>query len=549
MKLNLYTKHCQNTLFFKNKVGLFLFFVFLFLSCHNKENAGHHKVFRFNQHNSITSLDPAFSKSQANIWVVNQIFNSLLQLDDSLNIKPCLAKYYTVSDDGLTYTFHLRNDVFFHEDDCFGKSKTRKLIANDIKYSFERILDANLSSPGSWVFKGKVAENQPFVVENDTTFILKLSKPFRPMLGILTMQYCSIVPKEGIETYGKEFRNHPIGTGPFKIKKWLEGQGVFLTKNEKYFEKDENGNSLPYLDGVKVSCIPERKTAFLELITNKLDYLFGLESSYVNELITPYGELVPAQREKLNFIKAPYLNTEYIGINMAQNNPALANKKVRQAMNYAIDRKKMLKALRNSVGKPAIGGFTPIGLPSFDATKTKGYTYNPDKARLLLEEAGFPNGNGLGEISLNTSNDYADICTFLANEWSKIGIKVNIDILEAATLREMMTKGQASFFRASWIADYPDAESFLAVFYSKNPAPPNYTRFQNAHYDALYEASLAENNDKKRYEIYQKMDNILLEEAPIIFLFYDELASFSNKNVDGLSKNAMNLLTLKRVKK
>jgi oligopeptide transport system substrate-binding protein len=112
-------------------------------------------------------------------------------------------------------------------------------------------------------------------------------------------------------------------------------------------------------------------------------------------------------------------------------------------------------------------------LPSFDAEKVKGFAYNTDKARLLLEEAGFPNGKNLPEISLNTSNDYADICTFLANEWSKIGIKVNIDILEAATLREMMTKGQATFFRASWIADYPDAESFLGVFYGKNPAPPN----------------------------------------------------------------------------
>lgn len=538
---------------FMKKVLLFLFvlglIIFANLSCQKNKDNKNYKVFRFNQHNAITSLDPAFSKSQANIWVVNQLFNSLLQLDDSLNIKPCIAKSYEISDDGLIYTFILRNDVYFHDDDCFGSEKTRKVNAADIKYSFERIIDANLSSPGSWVFKGKIAENEPFLVKNDSVFILNLAKPFRPMLGILTMQYCSIVPKEAVDAYGKDFRSHPIGTGPFKYKKWLEGQGVFLAKNDKYFEKDKNNNPLPYLDGVKVSCIPERKTAFLELITNKLDYLFGLESSYVNELITSYGDLVPAQREKLNFIKAPYLNSEYIGINMAQNNTALANKKVRQAMNFAIDRKKMLKALRNSVGKPAIGGFTPLGLPSFDATKTKGYSYNPDKARLLLEEAGFPNGKGLGEISLNTSNDYADICTFLANEWSKIGIKVNIDILEAATLREMMTKGQASFFRASWIADYPDAESFLGVFYSKNPAPPNYTRFQNSTFDALYEASLEENNNEKRYELYHKMDNILLEEAPIIFLFYDEVSSFTPKNVQGLSKNAMNLLTLKYVKK
>ncbi len=527
---------------------IFFISIFLNLTCGNKETAKPSNVFRFNQHNAITSLDPAFTRSQANIWVVNQLFNSLVELDDSLNIKPCLATHYEISNDGLVYTFHLRKNVVFHENPCFKNIKTRAFVAADVKYSFERILDVAVASPGSWVFKGKIADNEPFSAPNDSTFVLKLAKPFRPMLGILTMQYCSIIPHEAVEFYGKDFRSNPVGTGAFCFKKWLEGQGVFLTKNAHYFEKDSEGANLPYLDGVKVSCIPDRKTAFLELIVNKLDYLVGLEASYVNELVTPYGELVPAQREKLNFTKAPYLNTEYIGINMAKTGTALSQKKVRQALNFAIDRKKMLKALRNSVGKPAIGGFTPLGLPSFNATKTKGYTYDPDKARLLLEEAGFPNGKGLATISLNTSNDYADICTFLANEWSKIGIKVNIDILEAATLREMMTKGQADFFRASWIADYPDAESFLGVFYSKNPAPPNYTRFENAAFDQLYEAALAENNDEKRYELYQKMDNILIEEAPVVFLFYDEIASFTPKKISGMSKNGMNLLTLKRVK-
>jgi oligopeptide transport system substrate-binding protein len=531
------------------KILYLLAFAFLTFTCKNEDKNTTTKVFRYNQHNAITSLDPAFCRSQSNIWMVNQMFNSLVQLDDSLNVKPCLAKRYEISADGLVYTFHLRNDIFFHDDDCFLGIKGRKMVAEDVKYSFSRIIDNSVASPGSWVFKGRVSEENPFVALDDSTFQVHLSRPFRPMLGILTMQYCSVVPKEAIEKYGKDFRSHPVGTGAFQFKKWLEGQGVFLIKNNTYWEKADDGTALPCLDAVRVSCISERKTAFLELITNKLDYLFGLESSYVNELLTPRGELIPAQAERLNFIKAPFLNTEYIGINMQQNNIALSNKKVRQALNFAVDRKKMLKALRNSVGKPANSGFTPLGLPSFDAQKVKGYDYNPDKARLLLEEAGFPNGKGLPEITLNTSNDYADICTFLANEWSKIGVKVNIDVLEAATLREMMSKGQASFFRASWIGDYPDAENFLGVFYSKNPSPPNYTKFANPEFDRLYDLALAENNDEERYDLYQKMDKILLEEAPVIFLFYDEIASFTPKNVSALYPNAMNLLTLKKVKK
>ena len=547
-KIRTFAEH-TSTHIMKTTTTLLLLLFCLIFACKNEEKTSAAKVFRYNQHNAITSLDPAFCRSQSNIWCVNQMFNSLVQLDDSLNVRPCLSKTYEISTDGLVYTFHLRNDVFFHDDDCFSNKKGRKMVAEDVKYSFERILDNAVASPGSWIFRGKVAENQPFVAKNDTTFELHLLKPFRPMLGILTMQYCSILPHEAIEKYGKDFRSRPVGTGAFCFKKWLEGQGVFMQKNTNYWEKDAQGNALPYLDGIKTACITERKTAFLELITNKLDFLTGLESSYVNELLTTRGDLIPAQAERLNFIKAPYLNSEYIGINMQQNNVALTNKKVRQALNFAIDRKKMLRTLRNGVGKAASSGFTPMGLPSFDAEKVKGFAYNPDKARLLLEEAGFPNGKGLPEISLNTSNDYADICTFLANEWSKIGVKVNVDILEAATLREMMSKGQASFFRASWIADYPDAESFLGVFYSKNPSPPNYTRFSNAEYDRLYEASLGENDDTKRYDLYHKMDAILLEEAPVIFLFYDEVASFSPKNVSNLKPNAMNLLTLKGVQK
>lgn len=527
-----------------------IFIIFCSGSCADKNDKTPQNVFRFNQHNAITSLDPAFARSQANIWVINQIFNGLLQLDDSLNVKPCIAKDYTISPNGLTYTFHLRNDVFFHKDECFNTpEQTRKVNAFDVKYSFERLIDDQLSSPGSWVFKGKIANNNPFEVINDTTFVLHLAKPFRPMLGILTMQYCSVVPKEAIEKYQKSFRNHPVGSGAFQLKKWIEGQGVFLKKNDFYFEKRENGAPLPYLDGIKISCIPDRKTAFLELITNKLDFLTGLESSYVNELVTPYGELVPSQRANLKFYKTPYLNTEYIGINLSNANDFLKNKKVRQALNYAIDRKKLLKSLRNNIGKPASSGFTPIGIPSHDPKKVQGYHYNPDKARKLLTEAGYNNTSKIPTITLNTGNDYADICTFLANEWSKIGIKVNIDVVEAATLREMMSKGQTSFFRASWIADYPDAESFLGVFYSKNPAPPNYTRFNNATFDALYELALLENDDSKRYALYHQMDSILVDEAPVVFLFYDEIASFSLPNINGLNKNAMNLLTLKNTYK
>ena len=523
-----------------------------FTACsNNNDNENHKSVFRYNQINPITSLDPAFARNQSNMWAIQTLFDCLVDVDDSLQIVPALAKSWTISPDGLHYTFTLRNNVYFHNNTCFPNGKGRQMIAADVVYSFNRIIDSlTVNSPGSWIFKGRIAAKAPFEAPNDSTFVLNLAKPFRPMLGILTMQYCSIVPKEAIDYYQKDFRKNPVGTGPFRFKKWLENQGLFMIKNENYWDFDENGTRLPYLDGVRVAFMPDRKTAYLEMMRGKLDFMSGIESSVVNELLTVDGEMQPKHLGKLQLIKTPYLNTEYFGINMSL--PPFASplsiKKVRQALNYGFDRQQMLRTLRNSMGKPASNGFTPRGLPSFN-DKVMGYDYNPDKARRLLLEAGFKNGENLPPIKLMTNKDYLDLCTFISRQWEDLGIKTSVDVMESATLREMMTKGTAPFFRASWIADYPDAESFYTVFYSKNPAPPNYTRFKNAAFDELYESSLSENDDAKRYAIYQQMDAILIDQAPVIFLFYDESSRFAKADIEGLSRNAMNLLPLKRVKK
>jgi oligopeptide transport system substrate-binding protein len=536
----------------EHKLQALAFCIFLFAACGKQTDEKNNKsVFRYNQINPISSLDPAFARNQANMWAIQSLFDCLVEVDDSLHIVPSLAKSWDISANGLHYTFHLRDNVFFHNNACFPNGTGRRMVAADVVYSFNRIIDSvTVNSPGSWIFKDRVTKNQPFEAPNDSTFILNLEKPFRPMLGILTAQYCSIVPKEAIDKYQKDFRKNPVGTGPFVFKKWLENQGLFLVKNDNFWEYAADGTRLPYLDGVRVSFMPDRKTAYLEMMRGKLDYMSGIESSIANELLTADGEIQPKHLGKLQLIKTPYLNTEYLGVNMDFKNqtPPLSIKKVRQALNFGFDRETMLKTLRNSMGKPATSGFTPRGLPSF-SDKVLGYNYNPDKARRLLSEAGFPNGKNLPVIKLMTVKDYLDIATFMARQWEDLGIKTSVDVMENATLREFMTKGSAPFFRASWIADYPDAESFYTVFYSKNPTPPNYTHFNNATFDALYVSALSENDDAKRYAIYQKMDAVLIDEAPVVFLFYDESSRFARANFEGLSRNPMNLLPLKKVRK
>ncbi|MEJ6807123.1 MAG: ABC transporter substrate-binding protein, partial [Saprospiraceae bacterium] len=211
-----------------------LIFIVITFSCGSRQ-AREHKVLRYNQPNHITSLDPAFAKSQNNIWSVLHLFDGLVELDDSLNVSPAIAKSWLISEDGLDYTFYLREDVYFHENDCFSNS-FRKVVASDFEYSLTRLIDSKISSPGSWLFTDKIREERPFEAIDDTTFVLHLTRPFIPMLGILTMQYCAVVPQEGITYYGSEFAQNPVGTGAFKFKKWIANQALFLNRNDNYYK-------------------------------------------------------------------------------------------------------------------------------------------------------------------------------------------------------------------------------------------------------------------------------------------------------------------------
>jgi peptide/nickel transport system substrate-binding protein len=535
------------------KFILFIFFPAVILtSCNGCNPKQEEKLnfFRYNQASGLASLDPAFAKDQSGIWICNQLYNSLLQLDNQLNIKPCIAKSWEISEDGLTYTFHLRTDVKFHDNACFESGKGRMVNAADVVFSFARIIDPKTASPGAWIFNKDVDAVNPFTALNDSTFQLKLLRPFRPMLGILTMQYCSVVPKEAIKKYGADFRAHAVGTGPFMLKNWKEGTALILVKNPDYFEHDSAGEKLPYIDGIKVSFIDNKKTEFLSFKQKQIDFISGLDGSYIDEVLDENGNLKPELKEKFNLLKTPYLNTEYFGFLMKGEEKAnpLLNKKIRQAINYGFNRREMIKYLRKGVGHPAESGFTPYGLPSFDAVNVKGYTYDIAKAKQLLKEAGYVNGAGLPEIKLYTNETYKEFALYMSKQLEQLGLNVKIEIDNPSILREWMTQGKVNFFRGSWLADYPDAENYFAVFYSKNSSPPNYTKFNNADYDRLYENALAENDDAKRYEIYHQMERIIIEEAPVVPLFYDEVLRFSQKNIEGLEPNALNLLDLKRVK-
>ena len=596
----------------------------LLLSCGRSDSDSENlKIFKYNESAGILTLDPIYAKDLPHIWACNQIFNGLVAFDDEMNVVPAIAKTWNISDDGMTYTFILRDDVYFHKDECFvsktkdAKTKdaktqrhkdtkiesdseslrlcdsaTRKVVAQDFVYSFNRVLDRKLNSSGSWIFSNVYAFN----AINDTVLEIKLTQPFPAFLGILSMTYASVVPQEAVEYYGTEFGRHPVGTGPFKYQYWKEGVKLVFRKNPIYFEtvkdtetqrrKDAKIESdteslslcdsatirLPYLDAVSISFIVDKQVAFMEFIKGKFHFMSGIDARYKDELLTRDGQLRSEYENEIYLIREPYLNTEYLAFFLGDEDTLGKDRSLalRQAVSYSIDREKMLHYLRNGIGTPGNQGIIPAGLPGYEDAKTQrlkdskiesdsatlrlcdsatlniGYPYNPKKAEQLLKDNGL-----IGyELKLYTTQDYIDIAKFVQSALTEIGLNCKVEEMMPAALREKRANGNLPFFRSSWVADYPDAENYLSLFTTNNftPQGPNYTHYSNERFDELYQKSLTCNDLQERARIYHEMDSLMMTEAPVVILFYDEVLRFVNRNVEGLGSNPTNMLNLKRVK-
>ncbi|NPD45418.1 MULTISPECIES: ABC transporter substrate-binding protein [unclassified Lentimicrobium] len=539
---------------FKLKSGLYVLGLIFFVSCGLDPLEENKSIFKYNESNGLASLDPVFSKDLACINVCEQIYNGLVQLDSNLLTIPSIAKSWNISSDFLLYTFYLNTEVYFHDNECFEQIEGRRVLAEDFVYSLSRVLDPKVASPGLWIFDkvDQTWNSNGFHALNDSTLQIKLKEPYSPFLSLLTTKYCSVIPIEAIDYYQDEFRNHPVGTGPFQFKYWEEGLKLVLIKNENYFEE-----GLPILDAVNVSFLVDKQSEFLFFLQGKIDYISGISPALSEELITSTGDLNPKYHGKFQMLKTPYLNTEYIGILMdtslaiTQNSP-LRSLAFRKALNYAIDRKKMLKYIQKNIGEAAEYGFIPTGLWPNQYPRAKGYDYQPQKARELFEQA----KNDLGisvfpAIGISATSKSVDICKYLQHEWSQYGIETHIELNQWAALREMVANSKTNLFRASWIADYPDAENYLLLFNSQlfSPKGPNYTHFHLGDYDRKLKMLNFDQNIDEKFNSYRVLDSIIMANASVIPLFYDEVIRFISSDIHGFKPNSMNLMVLKSVKK
>jgi peptide/nickel transport system substrate-binding protein len=367
------------------------------------------------------------------------------------------------------------------------------------------------------------------------------------------MPYGFIYPGEAVEFYGQNFGFHIVGTGPYKFVKWDYDKELVFERNKNYWAKDKEGKVLPYIDGFAVSFIRSPETEFLDFQEGKLDFMKPSVDVY-SQIIDESGNLKP--QYNFDMVKQPYLNTVYLATMMntkmesGRNNPLATNKKLRQALNYAIDREKIVKYVLRGKGTPGIHGPLPRGMPGF-SEDVKGYAYDKEKAIKLLEEAGYPGGKGLSlKIVYHNDESQRELCETIQGQFKDIGVNLEIEEMLGASHRSAQNEGKLTFWRANWGADYYDPENYYALFYSKNASPlgPNTSHYKNAAVDSLYDLGLRLTSFDDRMKVYREMDKLIYEDSPWMIVYYNEFIYLKQKNVNGMYVDGLGIMNVKYAK-
>jgi len=517
----------------------------LLSACHPSAVKVEGEVFRYNEATGIQSLDPIHSRDQASNWANAQLYSTLVRTDSLLNIEGDLATSWATSQDGLTMSFTLRHDAYFHDAPCFPNALGRAVTAEDLVYSLNRVRDPLSGSSGTWVLSPVDSIWAP----REDSLVITLHYPDQTRLGRLAMPYCSAVPHEAVES-SDNFGETPVGSGPFYLKAWHRGEKMVMRKHVRYHLVDDQGVRLPYLEAVSIRFIPDRQTAFLEMVKGDLDFLTGLDPSYKDQLLDLEGNLAARWEGEMTLEKAPFLNTEYLGIQMDPCTPDfLCNASVRRALNIAIDRESMIQHLKNGVGAPGNRGVIPKGMPGF-VEQDRPLPYAPEYAQELLKEALGEDLSQLDPIVISTTASYRDLCSYIQSAWIDLGLKVELEVLPSATFREEKAQGQLAVYRASWIADYPDPENYLMLFESSQHAPagPNAAHVSDIVIDGFLDVSRTLRGDA-RLDLLQEADHRIRQQDYIVPLMYDESVRVLRQGWLGLPPHPMNALDLRRVRR
>ena len=527
-------------------------------SCFKVKRDSNEKVLNLRIRAQVKGMDPVQTDDLYSGREAGRVYEGLLRfhyLKRPYVLEPNLAESLPeVSEDGLTYTFKIKKGIVFQDNKCFPNGKGRELEAKDFVFSLKRLADPVINSPGWWLMQNKIAGldewrkantgkseiNYDADVEglqalDKYTLQFKLKRPFPQFQYGLAMGFTFAVPREAVEFYGKDFINHPVGTGPWILPKFTQSNKIVYKKNptfrddfypteggpgdkEKGFLKDA-GKKVPFLDRLVIHIVEEGQPAWLNVRKGNYDFL-RVPSDQFNQAMSVEGGLKP-EIKALGFQldATPDLDVTFRAFNNIH--PLFKdNVKLRRAMSLGIDTEEMIKLFYNGQGIPAQGPIPP-GIAGYDPDYKSPYIkYDVKEAKRLLAEAGYPGGKGLPEIVYDTSSSsiYRQLGTFFKKQMAGIGIKVKVITNPWPELQRKVKTASNMMYGMAWGADYPDAENFLQLMYGPNKSPgANGSNYDNPEFNALYKKAALMQHSPERTKIYKRLNQIGAEDVPWIF--------------------------------
>ena len=506
----------------------------------------------------VTSLDPVEAASVYAARCVALTYETLLEYDYEARpyrLKPCLATAMpAVSDDGLTYTFTIDTNACFTADACFGEARTRPVSAEDFVYALKRLADAKVPSSGYWLLDGRVAGIEAFheaskgseptdyalnvpglrALSADTLQI-RLAAPSPVFLWMLAMPYAAAVPREAVDFYGDRFREHPVGTGPYALESWRRNYKMTYRRNEAWRGWRDAGEGT--LAKIVFPLIDDPSTQWLAFLSGELDLQGEVPRDNWDQVVMPDGSLNPSLAARgIVLDTVPTLEVSYIGINMED--PLLGtNRFLRQALNAAFDAARWESYYRgraaasNGPVPPQVAGATTNALP---------YGRGTEVAARLLEKAGYPGGRDPAtgrrlRLTLDlgkTTQDMRESTELIVAFMDRCGIELVPEYSNWPTFLKKVSQRRSQLFRIAWVGDYPDAENFLQLFYGPNASPgPNRCNYANPEFDRLFREAMAATDEARRLELYGKLQEIVREDSPWIFMSFATSASLHHDSL------------------
>ncbi len=505
----------------------------------------------------VKGLDPIFADDAYSGGEVARVYEGLLEyhyLKRPYTLIPNLAESLPeVSKDGFTYTFKIKKGVFFHDDACFPSGKGRELHAQDFVYSIKRLADPKLQSSGWWLLQNKIAgldewrdkysklsevnyaeEVEGIKALDQYTLQFKLKKSFPQFLYSLAMPFTFVVAEEAVKKYGKEFINHPVGTGPFILPIFNQSNKITYLKNPNFRKKfypteaseefanpeylSDAGKQLPLVDKIEVQIIKEAQPRWLNFQKGKIDYI-GIPKDNFNQAISTDGKLSEDMFKKGIQLKIrTALDIAYTAFN--HDNPIFNNINLRRAMSLATNPAESNRIFYNNTATVA-QSIIPPGIAGYIKDYKNPYTgQNIEEAKKLLAKAGFPDGKGLPEMTYDTvaSTDGRQGGELFQKEMAKIGIKIVVVTNPWPQLQEKINKRKVMLYGLAWSADYPDAENFLQLLYGPNKSPgANGSNFNDTEFNALFKEAALMQDGPVRTALYEKLNRLAAEKIPLIY--------------------------------